>query len=106
MESAVGEYDERWERRFKASIRHLELKERALTYKGGACQICGYCRCPAALHFHFADTRDRDFYISSASSWEQIQPALDRATLLCANCRYEVRAGWHPGHLVLEDERV
>jgi len=82
------------------------LKERALTYKGGACQICGYCRCPAALHFHFADTRDRDFYISSASSWEQIQPALDRATLLCANCRYEVRAGWHPAHLVLEDDRV
>jgi hypothetical protein len=102
----VGEYDQRWERRFKASIRHLALKERALEHKGGACQICGYSRCPAALHFHFADSNDRAVYISAVSSWEQIQPALDRSTLLCANCRCEVRAGWHPAHLVLEDERL
>lgn len=101
----MGELDQRWRRRFRSAQKHLRLKEQAIAYKGGKCLICGYDRCPAALHFHYADTRDREFYISSASTWEQIQPALDRCTLLCANCRAEARAGWHPQHLVLEDAR-
>lgn len=99
------EEDDRWLRRFRAHRKHLRLKEQALAYKGGRCVICGYGRCPSALHFHFADSQDREFYISSASSWEKIRPALDRCTLLCANCRAEVRAGWFPQHLVLEDTR-
>lgn len=102
----MGELDDRWQRRFDAHRKHLSLKERAIAYKGGACQICGYCRCPAALHFHFADSRDREFFISTASSWERAEPALDRCTLLCANCRAEARAGWHPDHIVLEEDRL
>jgi hypothetical protein len=101
----MGELDDRWLRRFKASQRHLKLKEMALSYKGGCCVKCGYNRCPAALHFHFADTSDRKFYISAATRWENIEGLLDRCTLLCANCRSEVRAGWHPNHLVLENQR-
>jgi hypothetical protein len=101
----MGDLDEKWLRRFQAHRKHLRLKEQALEYKGGKCVICGYDRCPAALHFHFADTQDRKFCISSASSWEKIRGALDRCTLLCANCRAEARSGWHPLHLVLEDSR-
>jgi hypothetical protein len=98
------DYDERWRRRFEAAQKHLALKERALAYKGGQCVICGYDGCPAALHFHYADSADREFFISSATRWVDVQAALDRTTLLCANCRAEVRAAWHPGHLVLEDQ--
>ncbi len=99
----MGELDERWARRFKAYQKRLRLKERALDYKGGRCVICGYDRCPAALHFHYADSADREFFISAACRWVDMRTALDKTTLLCANCRAEVRAGWHPGHLVLED---
>jgi hypothetical protein len=99
----MGELDERWLRRFEASRRHLALKERALAYMGGRCVVCGYDRCPAALHFHYADSADREFFISASSRWVDVRSALDKTTLLCANCRAEARAGWHPGHLVLED---
>jgi len=99
----VVDYDERWRRRFNAAQKHLALKERALAYKGGRCEICRYDRCPAALHFHFADSADREFFISASTRWVGIQAALDRTTLLCANCRAEVRAGWHPSYLVFED---
>lgn len=97
--------DERWLRRFRAHQRHLRLKEQAIAYKGGRCVICGYDRCPSALHFHYPDSADREFYISAASNWQKILSALDRCTLLCANCRAEARAGWHPLHVVLEDAR-
>lgn len=102
----MGELDDRWRKRFRAHRKHLRLKEQAIHYKGGSCAICGYNRCPAALHFHYDDAGDREFYISSASSWTKIVQALDRCTLLCANCRAESRAGWHPQHLVLEDARL
>lgn len=101
----MGDLDDKWQRRFQAHRRHLRLKERALEYKGGRCVICGYDRCPAALHFHYADSADREFFISASARWVDMRVALDRTTLLCANCRAEVRANWHPGHLVLEDER-
>ena len=90
------ELDLRWQRNFEASQKRLALKERAIAYLGGKCQICGYDRCPAAFDFHHIDAREKDFSISTSMNWERIQAELDKCSLLCANCHREVHNGWHP----------
>lgn len=95
--------DERWQRNFEASGRRLDLKERAVAYLGGRCNICGYDKCPSAFDFHHIDPTEKDFVISSKTSWEAIEPELRKCVLLCANCHREVHAGWHPGFLALEE---
>lgn len=65
-------------------------KARAVAYKGGACQICGYNKSLVALHFHHRDPSKKDFIISRASkSWEAVLAELDKCDLLCANCHAE-----------------
>lgn len=88
----------------EASQRRLALKERAIAFLGGKCQICGYDKCPAAFDFHHPDPRVKDFVISSKMSWEAIEPELKKCILLCATCHREVGAGWHPGYVVDEDD--
>jgi hypothetical protein len=69
-------------------------KLRALKYKGGCCQICGYDKCARALSFHHLDASHKDFSIGGKSkSWNTIQSELDKCVLLCANCHAEVHAG-------------
>jgi hypothetical protein len=69
-------------------------KLRALRYKGGCCQICGYDKCVRALSFHHLDASHKDFGIGGKSkSWNTIQSELDKCILLCANCHAEVHAG-------------
>ena len=92
--------DKRWERNFRATQRRTELKERAVAYLGGKCKLCPYDRCLAALEFHHPG--QKDFEISSKSSWEAIVPELDKCVLLCSNCHREVHAGLHPQ--MLDDE--
>lgn len=99
----AAQLDERWHRNMEAASRRLALKERAVAFLGGKCVICGYDRCLAALDFHHQDGRDKDFAISSKTSWKAIEPELRKCDLLCANCHREVHAGWHPSYLVDED---
>jgi len=76
--------------------RRRELRRKAIAYKGGQCQICGYDRCPEALEFHHLDSSYKDFGISSKGytrSWGKICEELDKCVLLCANCHREVHAG-------------
>jgi hypothetical protein len=93
---SAEELDERWVRNFNATQTRLYLKERAIAYLGGKCQVCGYDKCAAAMDFHHRDPRQKDFHISSKQSWEAIQPELDKCCLLCANCHRETHAGLHP----------
>ena len=97
--------DERWERNARAAQKRLDLKERSIAYLGGKCALCGYDKCPAALDFHHPDGREKDFSISSKTSWKAIQTELSKCDLLCANCHREVHAGWHPEYLVNEEVR-
>ena len=69
---------------------------KAISYKGGHCQICGYDRCPEALEFHHTTDGGKDFGISQSGytrSWQRVKAELDKCVLLCANCHREVHAG-------------
>ena len=70
-----------------------ELKIKAVEYKGGQCELCGYCKSLAALTFHHRDPTQKDFGVSDmlkVASWRQIRKEIDRCALLCANCHSEV----------------
>ncbi len=89
-----------WDRRWRASQRRQELRQRAVEYKGGKCEICGYDRCLNALEFHHTETYLKDFNISSRmTSWEAIVEELKKCTLLCANHHREVHDGLHPHYI-------
>lgn len=75
--------------------KHKKLKIRAVEYKGGKCQICGYDKCMQALIFHHIDPSQKDFTIAQDTSrnWEKIRLEIDKCALLCQNCHSEVHAG-------------
>ena len=69
-------------------------KQKAVDYKGGKCEKCGYSKCLRALHFHHLNPDDKSFQISEAITknlipWDLIQEELDKCILLCANCHAE-----------------
>lgn len=67
-------------------------KMKAIEYLGGKCILCGYSRCPEALHFHHKKKGKKNFSISGAymKPWSEIQRELDKCILVCANCHAEV----------------
>ena len=73
-----------------------QQKQKAVDYKGGKCQICGYNRCIRALKFHHVDPATKEFAISGAGStrsWEKLRAELDKCVLVCGNCHDEIHAG-------------
>lgn len=76
--------------------RRKKLKQMAVDYKGGKCQLCSYDRCLKALQFHHLNSAKKDFGISRnghTRSWARIKAELDKCALLCSNCHAEVHAG-------------
>ena len=74
----------------KSTERKKELKKRAIIYKGGKCERCGYSKYIGALEFHHTDPNSKDFNIGmSAKGWELTLKELDKCILLCANCHRE-----------------
>jgi len=72
--------------------RRKEVRRKAILYKGGRWQKCGYDRCVEALEFHHLESSDKDFGISSKGytrSWDKIREELEKCVLLCANCHRE-----------------
>lgn len=67
-------------------------KERAIEYKGGKCEICGYSKCNSALEFHHVDPKQKDFHISKNmnKSWDKIKNEIEKCILVCANCHREL----------------
>lgn len=75
----------------KVRERLRRLKERAVSYKGGQCLICGYSKSISALEFHHRDPQQKDFQVSGKSaSWECLNVELDKCDLLCSNCHREL----------------
>lgn len=71
-----------------------KIKKKAVEYKGGKCQICGYNKCMRALTFHHIDPKTKSFGISGAyKSWERLKPELDKCILVCQNCHAEIHDG-------------
>jgi hypothetical protein len=68
-----------------------KLKARAIAYKGGKCERCGYDRCPDALDFHHRDPTEKDFQVSTGAyrRWTLMVRELDKCVMLCANCHRE-----------------
>ena len=68
-------------------------KQKAVEYKGGACQICGYNKCNSALDFHHVNPENKTktlSYMFSHCSWDKIKEELDKCILVCANCHREI----------------
>ncbi|MDD5155478.1 MAG: hypothetical protein PHF11_03220 [Candidatus Omnitrophica bacterium] len=75
--------------------RRKKIRQMAVEYKGGECQICGYKHCIEALEFHHDNSSDKDFSISEKGytrSWAKVKEELDKCMLLCANCHREIHA--------------
>jgi len=75
-------------------FRHRK-KQKAIDYKGGKCQLCGYNRCNSALIFHHLNPSEKKYTIAESKSWgfDRIKPELDKCILLCHNCHSEVHEG-------------
>lgn len=81
-----------------SSTRQVNLKQKCVDYKGGACEICGYDKCIASLEFHHIDSSKKDFQISDFKSHafsEKIKKELDKCMLLCRNCHGETHFNIH-----------
>lgn len=78
---------------WKVGESYRQLKVRAVQYKGGKCEVCGYAKYIGALDFHHRDPNTKDFAISSKNvKWETLVGELDKCRLLCANCHREIHA--------------
>jgi hypothetical protein len=72
------------------------MKETLVAEAGGACAICGYSRCLAALEFHHLDRGTKSFALARRGITRSLAAAREEArkcVLLCANCHAEVEAG-------------
>lgn len=83
--------------RSEAVVRRRRKVKRVLVEEaGGACRICGYSRCIAALEFHHLDPAEKSFALSHrgvARSLAKARAEASKCVLLCANCHVEVEAG-------------
>ncbi len=78
------------------SRRRRNVKRVLVEEAGGACRLCGYARCIAALEFHHVVPADKRFSMSARGLARSIARAREEAkkcVLLCANCHAEVEAG-------------
>ena len=74
------------------SERRRQRKNKAISYGGGKCRICGYDKTPSALEFHHIDpsSKEKEPHLLNSLSWDKQKEELDKCILLCANCHREV----------------
>ena len=72
-------------------------KQRLISFFGGSCQHCGYCKNSAALCFHHKDPKTKSFGLGgsvlASKYWEEILEEARKCILLCSNCHMELH---HP----------
>lgn len=76
--------------------RRKKIRDMAIEFKGGKCNICGYDKCNAALELHHIDKRKKDFGLSMngiTRSWEKTKKELQKCILVCSNCHREIHSG-------------
>lgn len=54
------------------------------------CEVCGYKKCPKALHFHHLDGGDKEKEISKCISVASFEREAPKCIVLCANCHAEL----------------
>lgn len=70
-----------------------KIKRKAVEYKGGKCEICGYNKNIWSLAFHHIDPSKKDFSISDSGNsygWESVKKEIDKCILVCLNCHGEI----------------
>jgi DNA-binding CsgD family transcriptional regulator len=83
-------------RKERVSEWRRRVKRRLVEEAGGACLICGYHKCLAALEFHHRDRKTKLFALSRQGvtrSFEEARAEARKCDLLCANCHAEVENG-------------
>ena len=76
--------------------RRRKIKEFAVSYKGGRCEVCGYDKCVWALDLHHKDPKTKSFGIGAKGytrSWDAVKKEADKCALVCSNCHREIEAG-------------
>lgn len=82
-----------------AVLKAQKRKLKAVEYKGGKCEMCGYDKNISALEFHHLDPNQKDFAISgNKCGWNDLQKELDKCIMVCANCHREL----HNPHSTIE----
>jgi len=79
------------------SRRRRRVKQILVEDAGGACVLCGYEKCVAALEFHHVDPAGKAFSIGMhglTRSLEKARREAKKCVLLCSNCHAEVEAGF------------
>jgi hypothetical protein len=72
-------------------LRRENIKKKALQYKGGKCERCGYDKCERALAFHHLDPTQKEYTLSRSNiSWDKVKKELDKCILVCCNCHMEL----------------
>lgn len=74
-----------------SNLKRHKTKEALVSYKGGACQKCGYSKSLRALTFHHLDPAKKSFSISNmqSMSFPLLIKEVDKCMLLCHNCHAE-----------------
>ncbi len=97
MAKETRTYADRREYLLKAiSDRRRRIKEKAIRFMGGECQVCGYHKYQGALDFHHIDPSTKSFGIGGyrhSRSWDRVKKELAKCILVCANCHREIGAG-------------
>lgn len=71
-------------------------KRALINARGGACEICGYDKHPAALHFHHLNPEEKAFAVSrkgATIAYARLEAEADKCVLLCANCHAAIEWG-------------
>lgn len=73
---------------------------------GGKCEICGYSKCLAALHFHHKDHTTKSFSINAANgvSYAKKVEEAKKCILVCSNCHVEIHE--EEGYLYTKNKGV
>ena len=86
--------------------RQQVTRAKAIEYKGGHCERCGFGDYNCALDFHHTDPANKDPSFSNMSgwSWSRVKSEIDQCQLLCRNCHAIVH--WlmnHPSESQLDE---
>jgi hypothetical protein len=74
--------------------RQVRFKEKAVAYKGGKCQRCGFVGPVVCYDFHHRDRATKTWSIAviRRRNWDSVVKELEKCDLLCANCHRIVEA--------------
>jgi|SRR5690349_5763509 len=76
-----------------ASTHRKKMKKKAIEYKGGCCESCGYNKSIVCLTFHHIDPLFKDYNLAGTGickKWSKLVLELDKCKLLCLNCHLEL----------------